>query len=76
VLHTFDLATADAGSLLAGAAAVLHLAARPGVRASFGPGFTGYLHDNLLGYRPQTDLAAGLAAQVAWAARRPRAAAG
>jgi nucleoside-diphosphate-sugar epimerase len=27
---------------------VFHLAARPGVRASFGPGFSGYLHDNVL----------------------------
>jgi nucleoside-diphosphate-sugar epimerase len=47
-LHRLDLATADAGPLLAGAAAVLHLAARPGVRTSFGPGFDGYLHDNVL----------------------------
>jgi nucleoside-diphosphate-sugar epimerase len=47
-LHTLDLATADTGPLLAGAAAVFHLAARPGVRASFGPGFPGYLHDNVL----------------------------
>jgi UDP-glucuronate 4-epimerase len=47
-LHQLDLATADAGPLLAGAAAVLHLAARPGVRSSFGPGFDGYLHDNVL----------------------------
>jgi nucleoside-diphosphate-sugar epimerase len=28
---------------------VFHLAARPGVRTSFGPGFDGYLHDNVLG---------------------------
>jgi nucleoside-diphosphate-sugar epimerase len=48
-LHRLDLATADAGPLLAGAAAVFHLAARPGVRSSFGPGFGGYLHDNVLG---------------------------
>jgi nucleoside-diphosphate-sugar epimerase len=47
-LHRLDLATADLGALLAGAAAVLHLAARPGVRTSFGPGFDGYLHDNVL----------------------------
>jgi nucleoside-diphosphate-sugar epimerase len=48
-LHRLDLATADLGPLLAGAAAVFHLAAKPGVRTSFGPGFSGYLHDNVLG---------------------------
>jgi len=47
-LHRVDLATADVGSLLAGATAVFHLAAQPGVRTSFGPGFSGYLHDNVL----------------------------
>jgi nucleoside-diphosphate-sugar epimerase len=47
-LHRLDLATADVGSLLDGATAVFHLAARPGVRTSFGPGFSGYLHDNVL----------------------------
>jgi nucleoside-diphosphate-sugar epimerase len=48
-LHRLDLATADVGSLLAGATAVFHLAAQPGVRTSFGPGFSRYLHDNVLG---------------------------
>jgi UDP-glucuronate 4-epimerase len=47
-LHRLDLATADVDALLAGATAVFHLAARPGVRTSFGPGFSGYLHDNVL----------------------------
>jgi nucleoside-diphosphate-sugar epimerase len=47
-LHRLDLATADIGSLLAGASTVFHLAAQPGVRTSFGPGFAGYLHDNVL----------------------------
>ena len=47
-LHRIDLATADIGPLLAGASTVFHLAARPGVRTSFGPGFAGYLHDNVL----------------------------
>jgi nucleoside-diphosphate-sugar epimerase len=47
-LHRLDLATADVGSLLDGATAVFHLAARPGVRTSFGPGFSGYVHDNVL----------------------------
>jgi nucleoside-diphosphate-sugar epimerase len=48
-LHRLDLATGELDPLVAGAAAVLHLAARPGVRTSFGPGFSGYLHDNVLG---------------------------
>ena len=48
-LHRLDLATGELDPLVAGAAAVLHLAARPGVRTSFGLGFSGYLHDNVLG---------------------------
>ena len=47
-LHRLDLATAEVDPLLAGASAVFHLAARPGARTSFGPGFSGYLHDNML----------------------------
>jgi nucleoside-diphosphate-sugar epimerase len=47
-LHRLDLATAEIGPLLEGAAAVFHQAARPGVRSSFGQGFAGYLHDNVL----------------------------
>jgi nucleoside-diphosphate-sugar epimerase len=47
-LHRLDLATAEIGPLLEGAAAVLHQAARPGVRTSFGQGFAGYLHNNML----------------------------
>ena len=47
-LHRLDLATADVGSLLAGAAAVFHQAAQPGVRASFGQGFADYLRNNVL----------------------------
>ena len=48
-LHRLDLASGELDPLVAGAAAVLHLAARPGVRTSFGPGFSRYLHDNVLG---------------------------
>jgi UDP-glucose 4-epimerase len=39
-------------------------------------GADGTRAEALLGYRPQTDLAAGLAAQVAWVWRRQRAATG
>jgi nucleoside-diphosphate-sugar epimerase len=48
-LHRLDLATADIGALLEGATAVFHQAAQPGVRTSFGQGFAGYLHNNVLG---------------------------
>jgi UDP-glucuronate 4-epimerase len=48
-LHRLDLATDDLGSCLAGAAAVLHQAAQPGVRASWGPAFATYLRHNVLG---------------------------
>jgi nucleoside-diphosphate-sugar epimerase len=48
-LHRLDLATADIGCLLEGATAVFHQAAQPGVRTSFGQGFAGYLHNNVLG---------------------------
>jgi UDP-glucuronate 4-epimerase len=43
-----DLATGDLGLLFDGIDGVFHLAARPGVRTSWGPTFEGYLHDNLL----------------------------
>jgi nucleoside-diphosphate-sugar epimerase len=39
-------------------------------------GADGTRAEALLGYRPQTDLAAGLAAQVAWVTERQRAATG
>ena len=47
-LHRVDLATVDIRPLLDGAAAVLHQAAQPGVRTSFGQGFADYLHNNVL----------------------------
>ena len=43
-----DLATADLGSLLDGVDAVFHLAGQPGVRTSWGIGFSTYLRQNLL----------------------------
>jgi len=42
-----DLATADADALLAGCDAVFHLAAEPGVRASWGRRFNRYVHNNV-----------------------------
>ena len=43
-----DVATADLDRLMSGADAVFHLAAQPGVRASFGDGFHDYVHDNIV----------------------------
>ena len=43
-----DLVSMDLGRVLAGHPAVIHLAAQPGVRQSFGDGFDRYVHDNVL----------------------------
>lgn len=43
-----DLVECDLDALMAGADAVFHLAAQPGVRPSFGDGFVRYVHDNIL----------------------------
>jgi UDP-glucuronate 4-epimerase len=43
-----DLATMELGALLDGVDGVFHLAAQPGVRASWGNEFKGYLRDNCL----------------------------
>ena len=75
-LHRLDLATADLRHLLAGAAAVFHLAAKPGVHTSFGPGFSTYLHDNVLataaagGLRPGAGPAGDLASSSSIYGRR------
>jgi UDP-glucose 4-epimerase len=46
-LSTADLASADAGRLLADCDVVFHLAAEPGVRSSWGKRFDRYLHNNV-----------------------------
>jgi UDP-glucuronate 4-epimerase len=43
-----DLVSMDLHKVLAGSQAVIHLAAQPGVRQSFGDGFDQYVHDNVL----------------------------
>lgn len=43
-----DLVTAPLAELFAGRPHVVHLAAQPGVRRSFGDGFDQYVHDNVL----------------------------
>lgn len=43
-----DLVSMDLSKVLAGSPAVIHLAAQPGVRQSFGQGFDNYVHDNVL----------------------------
>jgi UDP-glucuronate 4-epimerase len=47
-LERADIATMPLDDVLAERPAVLHLAAQPGVRGSFGEGFATYLHDNVL----------------------------
>ena len=47
-LVTDDLATIDLGSVLDGVDVVFHLAGQPGVRTSWGIGFSTYLRQNLL----------------------------
>lgn len=54
-----DLATAPLDALLDGVDTVWHLAGQPGVRASFGDGFTDYLHANVLGTQRLLEAAAG-----------------
>jgi nucleoside-diphosphate-sugar epimerase len=49
LLVTADLATADLDSLVYGADTVFHLAARPGVRSSWGERFSEYVDSNVLG---------------------------
>jgi nucleoside-diphosphate-sugar epimerase len=45
---TDDLATVDLGSFLDGVDMVFHLAGQPGVRSSWGAGFSAYVRENLL----------------------------
>jgi nucleoside-diphosphate-sugar epimerase len=47
-LREIDLGGHDLTGLLDGIGVVIHLAAQPGVRASFGDGFDGYLRNNVL----------------------------
>ncbi|MEV7908698.1 NAD-dependent epimerase/dehydratase family protein, partial [Streptomyces anulatus] len=52
-----DLATAELDSLLDGADTVFHLAARPGVRSSWGEEFSEYVDSNVLGAHRLLDAA-------------------
>lgn len=63
-----DLATTGLADLIPRGGSVFHLAAQPGVRASFGDGFAQYLADNLLATQRlfEASLEAG-AARVVWA---------
>lgn len=67
-MHELDLAEARLEPIVEGADAIFHLAAQPGVRASFGEGFAGYVRDNVLA--TQRVLEAALATgvrRVVWA---------
>lgn len=52
-----DLARDDIDAAVADAEAIVHLAGRPGVRASWGGDFEGYMNDNVLGTQRLLDAA-------------------
>jgi UDP-glucuronate 4-epimerase len=62
-----DLAEDPLEELLEGAEGVFHLAGQPGVRASFGAGFTDYLSRNLLASQRLFEAAAALGQRVVFA---------
>jgi nucleoside-diphosphate-sugar epimerase len=63
-----DLTTMDLGPLLRDAPVVFHLAAQPGVAASFGEGFARYTADNLLATQRVFEAAAAAGCRrVVWA---------
>jgi UDP-glucuronate 4-epimerase len=62
-----DLAEEALEPLLKGADGIFHLAGQPGVRASFGAGFTDYLSRNLLASQRLFEAAAELELRVAFA---------
>ena len=70
-LLELDLATADLAPLMASAGTVFHIAAQPGVRRSFGDGFTGYALDNMVATQRVFE-AAGEAGCPRVSGRRPR----
>jgi nucleoside-diphosphate-sugar epimerase len=67
-LLELDLAAAALEPAFAGAEVVFHLAAQPGVRASFGDGFSSYVRDNVLATQRvfEAALASGVR-RVVWA---------
>jgi len=63
-----DLATMDLEALLTDAPVVFHLAAQPGVRLSFGEGFSRYTADNILATQRVLEAAAAAGCpRVVWA---------
>ena len=59
-----DLAEADFAGVIEASDGVFHLAARPGVRASWGGAFAGYLRDNVLATQRVLDTAAAIGRRV------------
>jgi UDP-glucuronate 4-epimerase len=62
-----DLAEAPVEALLDGVDGVFHLAARPGVRTSWGLTFDGYLHDNMSATQRVFEAAVGRGIRVVYA---------
>jgi UDP-glucuronate 4-epimerase len=62
-LVTADLRTADLGPIVEGIEVVFHLAAQPGVRASWGAGFADYVEHNVLATQRLLEAALGATCQ-------------
>jgi UDP-glucuronate 4-epimerase len=63
-----DLTTADLASIMSSAGTVFHIAAQPGVRRSFGDGFTDYALDNVVATQRVFEAAAASGCpRVVWA---------
>lgn len=64
--HREDLCEADLDAAFAGADGVFHLAAQPGVRASWGEGFARYARDNLVATQRVAEAALRAGARMVW----------
>lgn len=62
-----DLAAAPLAPLVTGADGVFHLAAQPGVRASWGETFAAYVRDNVIASQRLFEAAAARSLRVVWA---------
>jgi nucleoside-diphosphate-sugar epimerase len=62
-----DLAEVDVTDVVAGAACVYHLAAQPGVRGSWGPGFAPYVRNNIVATQRLLEAMRGSGARIVFA---------
>jgi nucleoside-diphosphate-sugar epimerase len=66
-LLELDLAVAPLDGLLAGASVIYHLAAQPGVRGSWGPGFEPYVRNNIVATQRLLEAIRGTGARLVFA---------